>query len=112
MQAGKFAAAYVIFGSVPTEWSVVQNYLTETAAWNPFGATDPELQELIEAIPAADAEERIELFAQINRWEVENAWFIPWYWAEENFAKASETVTVEVQPRNNVPFLYNYAPAS
>lgn len=112
MQAGKYAAAFVIFGSVPTEWSVVQDYLAENAAWNPFKTTDPELQELIDAIPSATPEEQLDLFAQINEWEVENAWFIPWYWAEENFAQASDTVTVEVQPRNNVPFIYNYAPAS
>ena len=90
----------------------MQDYLAENAAWNPFKTSDPELQELIDAIPSASPEEQTGLFAQINEWEVENAWFIPWYWAEENFAQASDTVTVEVQPRNNVPFVYNYAPAS
>jgi peptide/nickel transport system substrate-binding protein len=39
------------------------------------------------------------------------AWFVPWFWLEENFAVASDSITVQLQPRNNVPFLYNYAPA-
>lgn len=112
MAAGKYAASFVIFGSVPTEWSVVQSYLAPDAPWNPFGTEDPELQGLIDAIPSAAPEEQTSLFQQINSWEVDNAWFVPWYWAEENFAVASKEITVEVQPRNNVPFLYNYAPAS
>ncbi len=112
MAAGKFAASYVFFGSVPTEWSVVQTYLQPNAAWNPFKITDPELQALIDSIPAASEEERQEAYSAINAWEVENVWFDPWFWVEENYAVASDEITVELQPKNNVPFIYNYSPAS
>lgn len=112
MAAGKFAAAYVFFGSVPTDWSVVQSYMAPNAAWNPLKSADDELQGLIDQIPAASDAEREQLFADINAWEVENVWFVPWFWVEENFAVASDDITVQVQPKNNVPFIYNYAPAN
>jgi peptide/nickel transport system substrate-binding protein len=111
MAAGKFAAAYVFFGSVPTDWSVVQSYLTPTASWNPFKTTDPALQAIIDRIPGEAADAQNADFAAINKWAVENVWFDPWFWVEENFA-VNKTVKVELQPKNNVPFIYNYSPAS
>lgn len=110
MAAGKYAASYVTFGSVPTEWSVVQSYLAPKAAWNPFHTEDEDLQELIDAVPSATPDEQTELYRKITTWEVESAWFIPWFWSEENFAVPSQEIDVEAQPRNNVPFIYNYAP--
>jgi peptide/nickel transport system substrate-binding protein len=108
--AGKYAASFVYYGN-PTDWACVQSYLVPGAAWNPMGTEDPELQALIDAIPAATEADREQLFAEINRWVLDAAWFVPWFWLEENFAVASDSITVQLQPRNNVPFLYNYAPA-
>ena len=42
---------------------------------------------------------------------MDNAWFDPWFWANENFA-VNKTVQVALQPLQNVPFIYNYSPAS
>ena len=110
MAAGKYPLAYVFFGSTPTEWSVVQNYLQPDATWNPFGSSDPKLQALMDAVPSASPDERDELFAQINQFVLDNTWFSPWLWVPENFA-VNDTVDVTLMPLQNVPFIYDYSPA-
>ena len=109
--AGKYAVSYMFLGSVPTDWFVVQSYLTENAAWNPLHATDPELQALIDAIPAASDDERQQAFAEINQFVVENVWFDPWLWVEENYAVTGD-IDVELQRGQNIPSIYNYSPTN
>lgn len=112
MLSGNFATSVMVIGAVPTDWSVVQSYLAESAAWNPLGTTNDDLQALIDSIPAASEEERVESFRQINEFVVENNWFQPWFWAEENFAVNEDAVNVELQLQQNVPSIYNYSPVS
>jgi peptide/nickel transport system substrate-binding protein len=107
---GKFPVSYVVFGSVPTDWSVVQNYLSPQSPWNPDRTTDPRLEQLVGSIPGASRSQQDAAFTQINEFVVDNAWFDPWFWVEENFA-VNDTVKVQLQPLQNVPFIYNYAPA-
>lgn len=110
--AGKYAISYMFLGAVPTDWFVVQSYLTPTSAWNPLKATDPELQALIDSIPGGTDAEREEAYAEINAFVVENAWFDPWLWVEENYAVASGDIDVTLQTGQNIPSIYNYAPKS
>jgi peptide/nickel transport system substrate-binding protein len=107
--SGKYAVSYMFLGSVPTDWFVVQSYLTESSAWNPLHATAPDLQELIDSIPSASDEEREQAFAEINQFVVENVWFDPWLWVEENYAVVGD-VDVELQNGQNIPSIYNYSP--
>lgn len=111
LAAGKFPMSFVVFGSVPTDWSVVQSYLAPNAAWNPDKTTAPQLETLINSIPGASQAQQDASFAAINKYVVDNAWFDPWFWANENFA-VNKTVQVALQPLQNVPFIYNYSPAS
>ncbi|MGF3056792.1 ABC transporter substrate-binding protein [Microbacterium sp. YY-01] len=111
MIAGKYAASVMVLGAVPTDWSVVQNYLTPTSAWNPLGTTNSELQQLIDSIPGQTEEERDKSYREINQFVIENNWFQPWFWAEENFAVNEDAVQVELQLQQNVPSIYNYSPA-
>ena len=110
MATGKFPMAVAIFGSVPTDWSVVQSYIAPTASWNPNKTTDPQVESLIAGIPGADESKQNESFRALNKYIVDNAWFDPWFWAQENFA-VNKTVKVTLQPLQNVPFIYNYEPA-
>jgi len=112
MLSGNYATSVMILGSVPTDWFVVQSYLAEDAAWNPYGTTDEDLQALIDAIPAQSEEQRDESFRKINEFVIENNWFEPWFWGEENFAINDGAVSVELQHQQNVPSIYNYSPAS
>jgi peptide/nickel transport system substrate-binding protein len=102
----------MVLGAVPTDWSVVQNYLTPTSAWNPLGTTSDELQALIDAIPGQSDAEREASYRDINQFVIDNNWFQPWFWAEENFAVNEDAVQVELQLQQNVPSLYNYSPAA
>lgn len=108
---GAFPASFVIFGSVPTDWSVVQSYVSPKGTWNPGRSTDPRIEKLIAKIPGAPRAQQDAAFKEINKLVVDNAWFAPWFWVEENFA-VNETVKVKLQPLQNVPFIYNYAPAA
>lgn len=110
--AGKYPVSYMFLGSVPTDWFVVQSYLKPDSAWNPFGAQAPKLDALIEAIPPASEDERDQLYSEINKFVVDNAWFTPWFWVEENYAVASDAIEVELQQGQNVPSIYNYSSAS
>jgi peptide/nickel transport system substrate-binding protein len=107
--AGKFAASYFFLGSVPTDWFVVQSYLTKNSAWNPLHATDPTLQQLIDSIPSATPEEQEKAFGEINRFVVDNVWFDPWLWVEENYAVVGD-IDVKLQQGQNIPSIYNYSP--
>lgn len=112
MLGGTYAASVMVLGAVPTDWSVVQNYLTPTSAWNPLGTTSDELQALIDAIPGQSDAEREASYRDINQFVIDNNWFQPWFWAEENFAVNEDSVQVELQLQQNVPSLYNYSPAA
>ncbi|WP_162893274.1 ABC transporter substrate-binding protein [Microbacterium halotolerans] len=112
MLGGNYPVSLMVLGSVPTDWSVVTNYLAPDSAWNPLGTSDPELQALIDAIPAQSDDERGASYQAINEFVIENNWFQPWFWAEENFAVNEDAVHVELQLQQNVPSIYNYSPAS
>lgn len=111
LAAGKFPMSFVVFGSVPTDWSVVQSYIAPNGAWNPDKTTAPQLEKLISDIPGASQAQQNADFTAINKYVVDNAWFDPWFWANENFA-VNKTVKVVLEPLQNVPFIYNYSPAS
>lgn len=108
--AGKYAVSYMFLGAVPTDWFVVQSYLTPTSAWNPLKATDPALQALVDSIPGGTDAERDDAYAQINQFVVDDVWFDPWLWVEENYAVASGDIDVQLQQGQNVPSVYNYSP--
>lgn len=108
--SGKYPIAFMVLGAVPTDWFVVQSYLTPNSAWNPYKVSDPELQGLIDAIPGQSDDERSESFAAINQFVLDNVWFAPIFWAAENYAVAGP-IDVELQTGQNVPSLYNYSPA-
>jgi peptide/nickel transport system substrate-binding protein len=96
---------------VPTDWFVVQSYLTKDSPWNPLHATDPTLQQLIDSIPSASPAEQEKAFGEINRFVVDNAWFDPWLWVEENYAVVGD-IDVTLQQGQNIPSIYNYSPAN
>ncbi|MDR1188632.1 MAG: ABC transporter substrate-binding protein [Bifidobacteriaceae bacterium] len=112
LMQGKWAVGYMVLGAVPTDWSVVQNYITSSSPWNPLKDSAPELQGYIDAIPGQSDSERTASYQAINRFMVENAWFEPWFWAEENYAVNEDVVQVELQLEQNIPSIYNYSPVS
>ena len=110
VQSGRYALSPAIFGSTPTDWVVMNNLLVEDAAWNPLKTKDPRLSALIKQYPSTPVEERGDVVKQINEFLVENIWFVPWLWLEERYYVATD-IEVTLQTGQNVPSIYNYAPA-
>ena len=48
---------------------------------------------------------------ELGRYLVEQAWFVPWYRPESNWAVDPKT-TVEIQANNAYPYLWNFKPRS
>ncbi|MDQ0675190.1 peptide/nickel transport system substrate-binding protein [Pseudarthrobacter siccitolerans] len=110
VQSGKYAVSPATLGSTPTDWVVLNNYIVEKAVWNPLHSSDPKLTALIEQYPSTPEDKRGELVRQINEFLVDNVWFDPWLWVEEQYFVATD-VNVTLQTGLNVPAIYNYAPA-
>ncbi|MEV0381702.1 ABC transporter substrate-binding protein [Nonomuraea sp. NPDC050643] len=110
LQSGKYAMSPAIFGAGPTDWKVINNYLVEKATWNPLHTTDPELAKLIKSYPAAAEKDHAKIIGEINRFLVDNVWFDPWLFLEEQYFVAGP-VSVTLQKDQNIPSIYNYAPA-
>ncbi|MBC7278084.1 ABC transporter substrate-binding protein [Nocardioides sp.] len=108
MMRGEYAVSFFTLAQ-RSDWGTVKFLLQEGSSWNPLGSTDPELQQLIDAYPAASEEERPQVAREINTWIVENAWFAPLA-RPGAFNLWDDTVDVEVQTRQAVPSIYNFTP--
>ncbi|WP_327583711.1 ABC transporter substrate-binding protein [Nonomuraea sp. NBC_00507] len=111
LQSGKYAMSPAIFGAGPTDWKVINNYLVEKATWNPLHTTDPKLSQLIQSYPAAAEKDHAKIIGEINKFLVDNVWFDPWLFIEEQYFVAGP-VNVTLQKDQNIPSIYNYAPAA
>ncbi|MEV8230576.1 ABC transporter substrate-binding protein [Streptomyces sp. NPDC079167] len=62
---------------VNPEAEQVSNVLGPKGAFNPYHSADPGLTKLLEKWKVADGDEAADIYKQINRFLVENAWFAP-----------------------------------
>lgn len=108
--APQFPASYMALEQNP-DWQLTQFMLSPNATFNPFGAEDPAVDDLIEEMRWGDEEEQVEAASELNTWVVENAWFVPLYRAQGSFALAEGT-TVEMLPSNVYPNIYDFQPAN
>jgi peptide/nickel transport system substrate-binding protein len=111
LQSGKFAASPALFSATPTAWRVIQSYVQPSAPWNPFHTSSPELDKLIAKYPASTAAQAPGVVTEISKYLVDNVWFIPWAFAQEQYF-VSGNVDVKLQAGQNIPSIYNYAPAA
>ncbi|MFC7619564.1 ABC transporter substrate-binding protein [Microlunatus sp. GCM10028923] len=75
--SGKFDVLYAWIGMADPLFDTVQS-LVPDAVWNTSKATDPRLSEMVtkaEVLTGAEADAN---FQEINRFCVEEAWFVPW----------------------------------
>ena len=111
MLSGKYPLVLMQLQSTEP-WQTVQFFIAPDAAWNARDSQDPELDKLIEKAQYADpGQAQAAAFQELNEWLVDQAWFAPFYFADNIFAISSD-VTVEPQVYQGVPSIYNYAPAS
>jgi len=107
--SGKYPAAWFSLFQGPS-WVAVNQLLSTEALYNPFDSTDPELTELIETVRKG-GDEGDAAARKINEYVTENAWFAPWFRADQIYF-VDNTVSVEPQVEQAVPSIYNYSPAS
>ncbi|WES62834.1 ABC transporter substrate-binding protein [Microbacter sp. GSS18] len=111
--SGEFAAAQSQAG-MNDSYVGMTSLLAENAALNPFGTTDPELTELIEAASAElDPEAAADLWQQVSTWVVEEAWFAPIsYYETHNFYNPEVVTGVELTPGYAVSIPFTWEPVS
>lgn len=94
------------------DWTTIRQYVAPDAPWNPFGTTDPEVDELITSFQFATTdEERAEVGQELNAWLIDNNWYGVFATAESTYAN-DDTVVVELQTQQAAPSIYNYSPAN
>jgi peptide/nickel transport system substrate-binding protein len=110
MTRGDYPIAYMSL-SAREDWAWVNMLLTPNATWNPFGTQNDELDGYFHDLQyATDSAQSVEAAQSINQYVVDNFWFSPMYRLESSFYW-NDSVDVQNQPGNIVPFIYNYAPS-
>ena len=88
----------------------INQIISPTAMFNPFGTTAPELEELI-AVVQQGGEDSEAAAQDVNRYVTENAWFLPLYRIDQISVFNPEKVTVVAQTQSAMPSIYNFSPA-
>ncbi|MCR2785076.1 MULTISPECIES: ABC transporter substrate-binding protein [unclassified Microbacterium] len=91
-------------------WVAINQLISPTATFNPFGTTDPELEALISVVQQG-GDDSAEAAQDVNRYVTENAWFLPLYRIDQISVFNPETVTVVAQTQSAMPSIYNFSPA-
>ncbi len=112
MKAGDYAAGWFqLFQG--TSWVNTKLVATRDASWNVLGSSDPVIDAAVESILADGSEANVaEQGKVINRFLVENAWYVPFYRVPQLLFYDANKVAVSNQVQNAVPYLYNYSPAN
>ncbi len=72
----KFPAAVMQYNNQPM-YSIVKFFQTPGEFFNPFGITDPTVQQLMQKAAAATPSEASGIHAQLQQWFVRNAFYVP-----------------------------------
>ncbi|MGV2984705.1 ABC transporter substrate-binding protein [Microbacterium sp. AGC85] len=106
--SGRFPMTYISMPLSSGLWSL-QQAISVDATWNVKHNTTPELAALTDAAQSATGEELTTTLQEINRYVVENAWFIPWNNRTAYFGTAGDmTVTGTPDPYFQVPQLKSF----
>jgi len=112
MRDGDYAAGWFqLFQG--TSWVNTKLVATKDASWNVLGSNSPVIEAAVASIQADGSDANVARQTQvINRFLVENAWYVPFYRVPQLLFYDSNKVALESQVQNAVPYLYNYAPAN
>ncbi|GHS86183.1 peptide ABC transporter substrate-binding protein [Actinomycetota bacterium] len=95
----------------PTDWVMIKQFIAPDAVWNPFGTDDPVVSGLVGTIQNTTGDEQADAAQELNRYIVEQAWFAP-FWRAEQMWFTDASTTVVAQSEQASPSLYNWAPAN
>jgi len=106
----KYPAFWMQLERNSDDWALLKFMVNRDSIWNPSGYGDATSDALIEKIRSSKGAAQTKLLQQLNTYMVQQAWHVPLYAVDMQFAYSSK-VTVTVQGGNAVPFLYNVRPA-
>ncbi|WP_159499879.1 ABC transporter substrate-binding protein [Microbacterium sp. 18062] len=106
--APKYPASFMALEQNP-DWQLIQFMIAPTAVFNPFGYSDPQVDEYIQQIQVGDEDTQAAVAKELNAYIVEQAWFAPFYRVQGSFGTDAST-TVEMLPTNAYPNIYDFQP--
>jgi len=109
LKTGKYAAGiFQLFQGTP--WVAINQLATPNGSWNILHSTDPVVDKALASLKDDASEKNLNAQATIiNRFLVQNAWYIPFYRVPQLFFAGKHVKTAN-QAQNAVPYLYSYAP--
>jgi peptide/nickel transport system substrate-binding protein len=93
-----------------TDWLTIRQSLAPDALYNPFDTEREEVNAFIADIQTKSGEELTAAAEGLNRYLVENAWFMP-VLRSDRLVYHNPRISVEPQIQQSMPSIYNYAPA-
>ena len=106
IRSGRYPVFLMNFG-YEGDWGLLNMFVYPDSPFNPVKYEDPVLLEMVEEARFASGDEQVAKLQEINRYIVEQAWFNPWYRRDTVFF-GNDTVEVEMQSGNIVPFITGY----
>lgn len=107
LQAPKWPASLMQFERAINGWKMLNFMVTPDSLFNNDHYSDATSKKLLAAIQAAPTTAKsIALQKQLNEYMVKQAWFLPFYEKQANFAFKGITVA-SAQAGNVIPYLYN-----
>lgn len=107
---GNFPATFMSFFE-PSDWVLISQFIAPTATWNPLQSEDPTVTDLINTIQYSTGDEQAQATRQLNEYIVEQAWFAP-FWRADQLWYLADGTTAQPQAEQAAPSLYNWAPAN
>lgn len=107
----KYPAAFFVLQQDPTAWQVAQFSIAQGATFNVFHQPDAKVDGLLKTIQAGSQAESDAAAQKLNKYVVDQAWFVPFYRNQGTFA-ATADLEVTHQSNNAYPYLQNILPAS
>jgi peptide/nickel transport system substrate-binding protein len=111
LKAGKWPMAVYQLGlAQQTAWASINMLAAPNASWNVFKSTDPVIAGALESINKNQSDKNVAAQAKvINKFLIEQAWFIPFYQLPQLYFTNSHVKTAN-SVANAIPYLYNFAP--
>jgi len=105
----KYPASFFVLQQDPTAWQVAQFSISQTATFNVFHAPDATVDGLLKTIQTGSQEDSDAAAQELNKYVVDQAWFVPFYRNQGTFAADANTEVVH-QSDNAYPLLQNITP--
>jgi peptide/nickel transport system substrate-binding protein len=107
----KYPASFFVLQQDPTAWQVAQFSIAQGATFNVFHQPDATVAGLLQTIQTGSQADADAAAKQLNKYVVDQAWFVPFYRNQGTFA-AADDLEVTHQSDNAYPLLQNITPKS